>query len=194
MRNKNVSRAGSLFGRTIAFMASFTLLFQANRGFSGDASLTEYQVKSLILVSLPKYVDWPSNAFANANAPIVIGVLGDSKFGAELAKTVEGQNVVGRPVIVRQFQTPEDSDKCHILFIGSSEKTHLVDILGRIKEKPVLTVGETDQFLDQGGVINFVKKEGKVRLEINMDAARLANLQISSRLLRVADVVKGKSK
>jgi hypothetical protein len=124
----------------------------------------------------------------------VIGVLGDTKLGAELAKTVEGQNVVGRPVIVRQIQTPEDSDKCHILFIGSSEKAHLVDILGRIKEKPVLTVGETDQFLDQGGVINFVKKEGKVRLEINMDAARLANLQISSRLLRVADVVKGKSK
>ena len=194
MRNKNVRRACGVFAKTIALTALFVSLFEPGRGFSGETSLTEYQVKSLILVSLPKYVDWPSDAFANANTPIMIGVLGDSKFGAELAKTVEGQNVVGRPIIVRQIQTPEDSDKCHILFIGSSEKTHLADILGRIKAKPVLTVGETDQFLDQGGVINFVKKEGKIRLEINMDAARLANLQISSRLLRVADVVKGKSK
>ena len=66
--------------------------------------------------------------------------------------------------------------------------------MGKIKTRPVLTVGETDQFMEQGGVINFVKKEGKVRLEINLDAARQAKLEISSKLLNVADVVKGKSK
>ena len=125
---------------------------------------------------------------------MVIGVLGEGKFGGDLAKTVEGKSVQCRPILVRQIQTPEDSGKCHILFIGSSEKAGLVEILNRIKTKPVLTVGETDQFMEQGGVINFVKKEGKVRLEINLEAARQAKLEISSKLLSVADVVKGKLK
>ena len=170
------------------------LLAGSNRAFGGEASLTEYQVKSLFLLNFAKYVDWPSDAFAVPAAPIVIGVVGEGKFGGELAKAVEGKNVDGRPVLVRQMQTPEDLGKCHILFIGSSEKTGLVEILVRLKTRPVLTVGETDHFMEQGGMINFVKKDGKIRLEINLDAARQANLQISSKLLNVADVVKGKLK
>ena len=155
------------------------------------------QVKALFLFNFSKYVDWPSEAFATANAPIVIGVIGGSvegKFLRELARTVQAKNVDGRSILVRQIQTLEDLDKCHVLFIRSSEKTRLGEILGGLKTRPVLTVSETDQFLEEGGVINFVKKEGKIRLEINLDAARQANLQISSKLLNVADVVKGKLK
>jgi hypothetical protein len=186
-----------LIGKAIALVALFGLLAGPNRGFGGETSLNEYQVKSLFLLHFAKYVDWPADAFEGANAPIVIGMIGgtgEGKFGRELAKTVEGKTVDGRPLLIRQIQTPEDCDKCHILFIRTSEKTEMAEILVRLKSRPVLTVGETDHFMEQGGVINFLKKEGKVRLEINLDAARQANLQISSKLLNVADVVKGKSK
>ena len=193
-RNSIFPRPYYLVGQAIALMSLFGLLVGSNCGFAGESSLTESQVKSLFLLNFAKYVDWPSNAFAATNAPILIGVIGESKLGGELAKTVEGKSVDGRPIRIRQIQTPEDFDKCHILFIGASEKTALVEILSRIRTRPVLTVSETDQFLEQGGVINFVKKEGKIRLEINLDAARQAKLQISSKLLNVADVVKGKLK
>jgi len=196
-RDSIVSRACWLTSKTIALMALIGFLAGANRGFGAETSLTEYQVKSLFLLNFSKYVDWPSNAFATANDPIVIGVIGgggDGKFTSELAKTVEAKNVEGHPIQVRQIPTPEDLDKCHILFIRSSEKTRLGEVLDRLKTRPVLTVSEIDEFLEQGGAINFVKKEGKIRLEINLDAARQANLQISSKLLKVADVVKGKLK
>ena len=188
------AQACRLIAKASALMALFGLLAGSYRGFGGETPLTEYQVKSLFLLKFAKYVDWPSSAFAATNTPIVIGVAGEGKFGGDLAKAVEGKSVDGRRILVRQIQTPEDFDKCHILFIGSSQKTGFAEILGRIKGKPLLTVGETDQFMEQGGVINFVKKEGKIRLEINMNAARQANLQISSQLLNVADVVKGKLK
>jgi hypothetical protein len=171
-RNSIFPRVCCLIGKTVGLMAWFGLLVGSNRGVGGETSLTEYQVKSIFLLNFAKYVDWPPTAFAATNTPIVISVIGEGKIGGELAKTVEGKSVDGRPIVIRQIQTPEDLDKCHILFIGSSEKTGLVEILSRINSKPVLTVGETDQFMEQGGVINFVKKEGKIRLEINLDAAR----------------------
>ena len=194
MQNGIFLRACRLIRKPIAMAVWFGLLAGSNHGFCAETPLTEYQVKSLFLLNFARYVNWPSDVFTAPDAPFEIGVLGEGKFGGELAKTVEGKSVQGRPILIRQIQTPEDSGKCHILFIGASEKAGLVEILNRIKTRPVLTVGETDQFMEQGGVINFVKKEGKIRLEINLVAARQANLQISSKLLKVADVVKGKLK
>jgi len=193
-RNSIPPWACGLTGKTIALLALFGLLAGLNRGFCAETSLTEYQVKSLFLLNFAKYIDWPTNAFEATNASIVIAVIGEGKFAGDLAKAVDGKSVDRRPILVRQIQTPEDFDKCHILFVRASEKTGLAEILARLKTRPVLTVGEADQFMEQGGMINFVKKEGKVRLEINLEAARQANLQISSKLLNVADVVKGKSK
>jgi YfiR/HmsC-like len=163
-------------------------------GYGGEPSFTEYQVKALFLFNFTKYVDWPVEAFAETNTPITIGVYGENKFGDDLPKAVSGKSVGGRAITVRRIENTDDLGKCHILFIGGSDQKHLGEILDKIKALPVLTVGETDQFAEQGGVIHFTKKDGKVRLEINLQAAQRANLQISSKLLSVADVVKGKSK
>lgn len=180
--------------KSLALIALLSLFVGSAGALCGEISLTESQVKSLFLLNFAKYVDWPRTAFAAADAPIVIGVIGDGSFEGELSSAVGGKSVDGRPIRVRRLQTPEDSDTCHILFIRASKTTGLGELLSRIKSKPVLTVGETDQFMEQGGAINFVKKEGKIRLEINLDAARQANVQISSKLLNVADVVRGRSK
>ncbi len=163
-------------------------------GSGANLSLTEYQVKSLFLLNFTKYVDWPAGAFADTNAPVTIGVYGENKFGDDLPKAVAGKTAGGRSITVRQIEKTEDLGKCHILFISGSEKKRVAEILGRVKALPVLTVGETDQFIDQGGIINFTMKEGKVRLEINLQSARAANLQVSSKLLSVADAVQGKSR
>jgi len=158
----------------------------------GDESMPEYQVKALFLLNFTKYVSWPGGAFPGTNTPVVIGVYGEDKFGGALKKVVEGKTVSGRQIIIQTIDRSGGAEKCQILFISDSEKKHLGEILDKLKALPVLTVGESDQFMEQGGMVNFVKKEGSVRLEINMDAARQAKLQISSRLLTVADKVKGK--
>lgn len=179
--------------KAISLIAFCGLLFRAANVAGGEVSMTEYQVKALFLLNFTKYVDWPPVSFAGTNTPIIIGLYGEDKFGDALKQAVEGKTISGRRIILQRFEKDDESGKCHILFISDSEKKRLGEILDKIRALPVLTVGETDQFMEQGGVINFVKKEGKIRLEINLDAARQAKLEISSKLLSVADVVKGKA-
>ena len=186
-------RGKILLKKVIGLIAFCGLLLRAGNVSGGEVSMTEYQVKALFLLNFTKYVDWPATAFAETNSPIVIGLYGENKFGDALVKAVEGRTVSGRQIVIQPIEKNGDPGKCQILFIGDSEKNHLGEILDKIKALPVLTVGESDQFLEQGGMIHFVKKEGKIRLEISLEAARRAKLEISSKLLGVADVVKGKA-
>jgi hypothetical protein len=185
-------RLESLLKALGVLLALFGLLTGARYAIAGETPMKEYQVKALFLFNFAKYVDWPQVCFEHTNTPIIIAVLGESNFGDELNKAVAGKRVGGREVVVRQMEKDSDLGKCHILFISSSERKRLGEILNRINSMPILTVGETEQFTQQGGIINFIKKEGKVRLEIDCDAARRTKLQLSSKLLSVADVVKGK--
>ena len=161
---------------------------------SAETSLTEYQVKALFLLNFTKYIDWPEAAFSGTNSPVTIGLYGGGKLLEIVKQTAVDRTVNGRQIVVQSMEKGSPPGKCQVLFISDSEKKLTDEILEKMKGLPILTVGETDQFLDQGGVINFVKKEAKIRLEINLDAARQANLQISSKLLNVADLVKGRVK
>ena len=153
---------------------------------------TEYQVKALFLLNFTKYVDWPATAFGQADSPITIGVIGENHFGEDLKKAVEGKSVNGRKIVILPLESESDWSKCHILFISASEKKRLPEILAKVCALPILTVSETDQFIQQGGMINFTRKDGKVRLEVNLESARQAELGISSKLLSVADAVRRK--
>jgi YfiR/HmsC-like len=143
-------------------------------------------------LNFTKYVEWPDAAFEQADAPITIGVVGENHFGEDLKKSVEGKSVNGRKIIIVPLETESDWSKCRILFISGSEKKRLAEIMAKVGTLPVLTVGETEQFTQQGGMVNFTRKDGKVRLEINLTAAEKAKVGISSKLLSVADVVRGK--
>lgn len=187
--SKSRLRASSLFRLLLLLAGSVAFLQSVECGLSSDA-FTEYQVKALFLLNFTKYVDWPTNAFAGAETPITIGVVGENKIGAELEKIIPGRSANGRPIALKVIDNSSDLAQCQILFIGNSETKRQREILSSLRKAPVLTVGETGQFLDEGGMINFVLKEGKVRLEINLASARKANLQISSKLLSVADTVK----
>jgi hypothetical protein len=158
-----------------------------------EGSLPEYQVKALFLLNFAKYVDWPPNAFAGSNTPITIGLYGETKLGEALKNVVANKSGGGRTIIIRQFESTDDSSQCHILFISDSESTRMRGILDKASALPILTVGEDAAFAQNGGIINFVLKNGNVRLEIDLAAAKKAGLTISSRLLAVADVVKGKA-
>ncbi|MBC8097745.1 MAG: YfiR family protein, partial [Akkermansiaceae bacterium] len=98
----------------------------------------------------------------------------------------------GHPVRVVEPKNGAEWAQCHVLFIDASEKERLQEIIPKVKNLPVLTVGESDEFLEAGGIIKFIKKENKVRFEVDLNASRLAGLQISSKLLSLAEVVRGK--
>ena len=167
------------------------LLLATGTAASMDVSLTEYQVKALFLFNFTKYVEWPAAAFASAHAPITIGVLGQDKFDDNLLRAVEGKTVNGRACVIKHLASGEDPGGCQILFVCDSEASRMAEIMDKAGTLPVLTVGEDEAFAQNGGIINFVLKNGNVRLEIDVAAAKKAGLTISSRLLAVADAVKG---
>ena len=155
-------------------------------------ALSERQVKALFLFNFAKYVDWPAGAFSNSSAPIVIGVVGEDGFADEVRQIAGDRTVNDRKVVIKQIGSTADLKDCQILFVRSSENGRLTEILKAVKNSAVLTVGETDRFLLQEGMINFTKKENKIHLEINLVPAQRVNLKLSSKLLTVADVVLGK--
>jgi len=150
---------------------------------------SEYQLKAVFLFNFTQFVEWPREAFAEPNSPIVIGVLGTDPFGAYLDQTVQGENINGRPLEIRRYRTVAEIGVCHILFISQSEMPRIKDIISRLRTRSILTVGDSDSFAVNGGIIRFMTDKGRIRLRVNLDSAKAAGLTISSKLLRSADIV-----
>lgn len=150
---------------------------------------TEYDLKAVFLFNFAQFVVWPATAFELPDAPIIIGILGTDPFGGRLEEAIKGETVQGRTLQIRRFERIEDVSTCHILFLGRSEGANLDAILGQLKFRPILTVGEADLFARAGGMIGLVTERSRIRLRINRGAAEAANLVLSSRLLRPAEIV-----
>lgn len=150
----------------------------------------EYEVKAAFLFNFARFVEWPTNAFNSPQAPLVIGILGTDPFGAALNEIVRGEIVNGHPLIIQRYRNIEEVQTCHILFISSSEARRLEQIFKSLRGKNVLTVGESDGFAHSGGIIRFIADQNRIRFRVNLDAARAAELTISSKLLRAAEIVK----
>jgi hypothetical protein len=154
-----------------------------------DQKNKEYHIKAAFLLNFAKFMEWPSHAFSDPSTPLTLCILGKDPFGDAL-KTIEGKIVKERKLVIKRTQSVEDIKECHILFISTSEKENLSDILSRIKDMPILTVAETKNFCQSGGIVNFVLVKNKVRFEINVDAAKRTGLQISSKLLKLSKIIK----
>lgn len=166
-----------------------SLLMMALLGAAGAAwaakALAEYDVKAEFLYNFAKYVEWPSAAFHDDRSSLRLCVLGEDPFGGSLQEVAKAE-AAGRKVAVWRIPSMRDPVGCQLLFISRSERERLPQILQAVREAPVLTVGDTEGFLEQGGIVNFVLEGSKVRFEINQRSAERAGLKISSRLLRLA--------
>lgn len=151
-------------------------------------SSREYQIKAVFLFNFTQFVEWPTTSFSSDQAPLVIGVLGENPFGSFLEETVSGEKVNGHPLIVQYYKNIEDIKPCHILFINTSEANKLRQVIGSLKGKNILTVSDASNFLPEGGMIRFFTKSNKIQLQINLEATKTANLVISSKLLRLAEI------
>lgn len=149
----------------------------------------EYQIKAVFLYTFAKFVDWPASTFANAKTPIRIGVLGDDPFGPYLQEAIAGEVLDGRELEIRYLARAAEGRECHILFISRSERAGLDKILRDLRTWSVLTVGDTEGFAQRGGMINLYEKDQTIRYEINLRAARQANIRISPKLLKLAKIV-----
>ena len=154
-----------------------SLLLAAFTALQAQEVPLEYRVKAAYLFNFAKFVDWPREP-----GPLTICVAGRNVFGNALSDTVRGETINGRPLTVRVILEPEPG--CHITFVprGAAAPAYL----RAARSFPELTVGESPDFIAQGGIVNFVLDAGNVRFEIDAEAAERSGLRISSRLLRLA--------
>lgn len=169
-------------------MRIFCLLLAINRpALSGSEPVAEeYHVKGAFLLNFAKFVAWPANAFKSPDDPIVICILGQNPFGSPLERAAQEASAGKRSVQVRSIQTVQQLGSCQIVFASSAERKRVRGLLDALQGGAVLSVGESEGFLSNGGMIALKVDGEKVRIEINQQAAERAGLRISAKLLSLA--------
>lgn len=140
------------------------------------------------MFNFAQFVQWPSTVFASADEPFRIGILGDDPFDGFIDETVKGEKVDGHPLIIRRYGSAEEAQGCQILFISRSEAGRMGEILATLKGRNILTVADSGDFIENGGVVRFVTEDEKIHFKISLEAAKLAKLTISSQVLRLAKI------
>ena len=174
-------------------VAVLCLCVVAAQGLAQDTGLrvSERSVKAAFLYKFASYVQWP-DADAKTGAPITIGVIGATDFARELAEITANRTVSSRPISVRRLTTGNSLDGLEILFIAKEERDHLSQLLSAARDKPILTVTESEGGLSSGSIINFTLDQDRVRFEVSLYAAEKSQLRLNARLLAVAqDVHRG---
>lgn len=169
-------------------------LLVCGSAFAQPKATREYDLKAVFLFNFTQFVEWPAAAFTNDEMPFVIGILGDDPFGKNLDEIVASESVHGHKIVVQRLRNIDELKTCHLLFICQSETPRLEKIFKAIdNRKGLLTVGESDAFFARSGMIRLGIVQNKLRVKINLDTARAAQLTISSKLLRQADIVEARN-
>ncbi|MDT4288915.1 YfiR family protein [Methylomonas sp. MO1] len=155
------------------------------------ASLSEAQIKASYLYNFAKFVEWPADVLP-PGADILLCVVGNSVLDSEL-QALDGRKAGERTLrFVQHNYTDPDLTNCHLLFLGSSEKAHFVVTLKALRDAPVLTLSDIDDFAEKGGGISLLFRENKVVFEVNLEPIRNARLHLPGQLLNIAAIVYGR--
>lgn len=144
----------------------------------------EYQVKAALLLNFAKFVDWPPPS----TPYFIVGVLGGDPFNFSLDQVMREKAVNGRPIMIRRVTQTEDATFCDLLFVSASERKRVAQVLAAVAHRPVLTVSDLSGFTAGGGIIQFYEEDGRIRFEVNLEAAQHAGLRIHAQLLRLAKI------
>jgi hypothetical protein len=168
----------------------FVALFQA---IAGEPP-SEISSKAKFLINFAEFTEWPDGTFADKEELFKIGILGRDPFGTQLDELAKNDQLKGRRARILRSRRVEELKSCHILYISQSEESRLERILRGLKEKPVLTVSEIESSASRGAIIQMKTENEKVRLLINLESAKAANLVIKSKLLRLGEIVESTKK
>ena len=147
---------------------------------------SEYQTKAAQIYSFTKFIDWPAKKFPSSESPFIIGVYGSDEITDFLRESFQSRRIKDRPVEIRHLTNKAELPGCHLVFVSRSERERLGTVLYELRHENILSVGETDNFLKSGGVINFISVEGATRFQIDLGNASRERLKVSSKLLPIS--------
>lgn len=179
-----------IFRLIAACLICATLALPSRAQTANPSDSSEYLIKAGFTYNFAKLMQWPASAFPQPDSPIVIGILGGDPIGGTLDAVLAGKKVNNRSFVVKHLKWGSSDIKgCNILYVSTSEAAHLDEIFHLVKGQPILTIGQMPDFARRGGIINFIIEDDKVRFEVNVEAAKQADISISSRLLTLAKII-----
>jgi YfiR/HmsC-like len=179
MREYQIARA------ILAVLVGLTVISRAAAGEPAPES----QTKSSFLINFAEFTEWPESVFANEKGRLIIGILGSDPFGKYLDRLVENDVLKGRSVRVLRYRKVEEIKTCHNLYVSKSEGRRLNRIVRALKERPVLIVSDIENSVARGVMIEMRTESRKIKLAINLESAKAAHLTLSSKLLRLGEIV-----
>jgi hypothetical protein len=177
------------WGRVVAVVAASCCAVRAN----AQTSMPLPQLQAMYVYSFIKFAGWPDAAFESPSAPIVIGVVRDQPLVQALQEVTRGKSAHSRPVEVRNVALTGSLPLVHVLVAGQLERTDLADVIRRVNGRPVLTISLDEQFVPLGGVIGLRMIDGRLRFEVNLQAAGQQQLKVTQ-LVPLAVAVRGARK
>jgi YfiR/HmsC-like len=151
-----------------------------------DLAGGEYQKKAELITNILKFVEWQPRKFVQADSPFVVGVFGTDQISDYLREAIQGRSIKARRVVIKHLMFKEELSGVHVLYVSRSEAERLNPVLGAVRREGVLTIGECDNFLSRGGVVNFVRTGSGIRFEINASNAERQRLKVDARLLSLS--------
>jgi len=150
------------------------------------STTAEFRTKANFLAKVPNFIEWSAEALPPGPSPFLICILGDFSFALPLAESVRGKTIQEKQIEVRGVSKEQELHSCHILFVSRFERKSYARMLGSVRGQNVLTIGETPEFLDAGGILGFSMRGETLQFDVNLAEANRAHLKISSRLLALA--------
>lgn len=177
---------GSKWNRLIAVVALLAGIWVPI--MAADA---EEELKSAIVLSFLRYSTWPS--VASSDGMLTVAVLGRQSLLDVLRRLLDGKTVSNRTIRIVEMKTAAEPCRCQVLYLGSSNKrAEIKQALTAARAARVLTIGETDHFLESGGAVNLLILDGHMSFEVNLEAVGESGVEISSKLLRLGQILKGR--
>ncbi len=186
-------RVATFLIRYIYLVVILILFMTCSASAEPTDPVREYQIKASFLYKFLLFVDWPEKNAEQSEDTMIIGILGKDPFG-DAFFPVEGQHIKGKTLVIKRFNDDTSHEilrKCHLLFINTAIKERMNEVLNSLKNHPVLTVGESEDFFSSGGMIHIFTKQNRVIFEINTSVAERVGIKFRSKLLRVAVRVVG---
>ena len=179
-------RAQQKYIFTVVFLAFLIMGCGVISVFGEQYKAGEYRVKAAFLYNFINFVEWPPQSLFQSSPTITLCIVGDDPIRDALNE-LKNDTVRGKKLTIK-YRSADDIRGCNILFVPASEKHNAAKIVRSVGKSDVLTVSDTEETAQQGIIINFFIEQKKVRFTINIDAARLAGLKISAKLLKLAKI------
>lgn len=168
---------------TTRFIACLCCVCAAAASGAAQTSI-ESRVKAAYIVNFVPYISWPEGG--RPDTTLIIGTIGPNTFGREMDSIIKYRSAPQPALKVQHFADAQQALSCNILYVKAKQMSAIQALLASYEKESILTVGETEKFMDMGGIVAFVLVNNTVQFEINLAAARRSRIQINSRLLALA--------